>query len=181
MGAADSYVPGTFARFFRAVEGRLVSRYGTATSPRGYKKGQPWRNAQTIGGRRAPMTEAEQVRAASPAVGRLGAKPCNPVELDLEMVTAITHEEAARYGREYDRAVAAGSLTEVTEADYIAWLRKCDDRAAAATQAAEAKRKAVEEAAKREAQLAADLAEARRNTTPAAAASARTDEPEVPA
>lgn len=178
MGAAESYKPGTFARFFMPVKGRLVSRFGTQRATHDGKKWTGWRNNEVIGGSRRPLTEREQLEAAHrPAVGRrMGAKPCNPVELDLESVTAITSEEAAKYGREYDRAVRQKSLKEVTEEDYIAWLAKCDEQ----DEAARRRAAAAATAAEKEKKLAAELEAARANP-PAVAASGRTDEPEAPA
>jgi len=41
-----------------------------------------------------------------------------------DSVTAISHGEAAKYRREYDRAVAEGSLVEVDEAAYLAWQQE---------------------------------------------------------
>lgn len=186
MGAAETYKPGTFARFFKAVPGRLVTRHGTHRATQG-RKGEwtSWQAAQTFGGSRPPLTE-EQLRAASatPAVcsRSLTARPCNPVELDTEMVTAITHEEAARFGRLYDRNVREESLVEVKEKDYVAWLHECDKRDEEARRKAAEQKRAAEVAAEKEAQLAADLAKARaEKTTPAGAATGRTDKPEVPA
>lgn len=113
----------TFARFFRAVEGKLAPRYGTAT-------------------------------ATSPNLW-IGASRDDKGQLvwDTKTIHPITHREAQRYSREYNRLVRDKALVECTLAD---WQQQQKE-------AKEAKRKAQEkanaEAAKAaEAQQAADQA-----------------------
>lgn len=89
-----------FARFFRSVEGKLVSRYGTASQARA--------NA-LIGASRDPETGV--------------------VSWDTGAIIAITPLEAQRFKREYDRAVRDWALTEVTEQDYLDFLQRGEDRA----------------------------------------------------
>ena len=69
--------------------------------------------------------------------------------------------EAAKYRREYDRAVKSGALVEVIEDDYIAYLRREALKAAQAQEKAQAKKAARQAALEREAALAAQLADAR--------------------
>ena len=90
--------PSPFARYFKAVAGRKVSRYGSGFIG--------------LGGYRA-----DQV------IGAAGHGS----------VTAISHDEAAKFRREYDRAVEDGSLVEVDAKAYQAWQDLCEERAKAAT------------------------------------------------
>jgi hypothetical protein len=121
MATETTYKKGTFARFFKAVKGRLVSRYGTAR----YGKGQ-FLNATIFGGHRPTMKE-QDVRNAK--IRPLSSRPCNAVELDLSVVTPITHAEAMKYRREYDGHVRSGDLDEVKETAYVAWLKADAERA----------------------------------------------------
>ncbi|MEE9395177.1 MAG: hypothetical protein V3W41_22020 [Planctomycetota bacterium] len=149
--ASVNYKPGTFARFFKAVKGRLVSRFGTQRY--GTRKQPMFRNAAIIGGRRPPMKETDKRhREISP----LSARPCNPAELNFEMVVAITHKEAVKYRREYNRAVRGGDIIEVEERDYIQWLELDAKRAG---EAKERQKALVEERAKAEEKAAAEKAQ----------------------
>lgn len=106
MTAADRHPH--FARFFRAVEGKLVARYGTARATKGN---------DIIGG--IWIDDPDQ---SKPDLFANGA-PRRKLIQDLDAVTAITHLEARRFRREYDRAVRNGDLEEVTRADYEAFLK----------------------------------------------------------
>jgi len=153
MATPINYKPGTFARFFRAVKGRNVSRFGTARYMGGF------RAATIIGGARAPMA----ADASGDELGRLGQRGANVVEHDLAIVTAITHHEARRYAREYNRAVSGGDLREATEADYMDYLRADAEHAAKVAEKNEAVAKAQAKAAKREDELASQQDAARAN------------------
>lgn len=113
----------TFARFFRAVEGKVAPRYGTATAT----SPNLW-----IGARRGEGTT---------------------IVWDTKTIHPITHREAQRFGREYDRLVRDKALIEVPQSE---WEKQRKD-------ATDAKKKAQEKAdaeAKKdaEAQRAADQA-----------------------
>lgn len=141
-----TYKPGTFARFFKAVKGRLVSRYGTARYA-----ADSFRNARVFGGSRKPLTQPEILKSG---LSPLSARPCNPVELNTEIVTAITKEEARKFWREYDRHVHDGDLEEVDEAAYVAFLKEDAKRAKEAVAKAKKLAEEREAAAKRDAELA---------------------------
>lgn len=51
---------------------------------------------------------------------------------NLDAVVRISVEEWTRYGREYRRALSAGSLTKVDESVYIEWVKKQDEASEAA-------------------------------------------------
>jgi len=68
-------------------------------------------------------------------------------------VVAITREEMAQYGREYGRALRAGSLIQRTEADYRAFLKAQED--AERKRGAEVRRRKDEAEAERKADAAA--------------------------
>ena len=125
-----SYERGTFARFFRAVEGRIMSRYGTETATK-----HGYRAATVFGGRRPSMTP-KQIKDAQ--VQPLRARPTNPMIIDTEAITPITHGEARKYKREYDRAVRVGDLVECTEEQYVQWCAVRDARDAKGREKAEA-------------------------------------------
>lgn len=161
MAETYNYRRGTFARFFRAVPGRLVSRFGTARYAQ-TKRGGPiaFRNADVIGGRRPAQPEQDK---RSSKVDPLGARPMAPVQLDTEQVIAITHAEARKYKREYDKAVRNGDLLEVDEAAYVAYLQ------ADAERAAKVRKRAAELAEKQQAAKKAEMAgAAKKKTKPAA-------------
>jgi hypothetical protein len=129
-----NYKAGQFARFFRPVAGRLVSRFGTARYWQTKKNGPiAFRNAATIGGRRPPLKKSDDRHKD---IDPLTAMPCAPVELDTSVIVAITRAEAREFKLEYDKAVRQGDLEEVTEADYIAHLKADAERAKAARQRA---------------------------------------------
>lgn len=118
----------TFARFFRAVEGKVAPRYGTATAT----SPNLW-----IGARRGE-----------------GAT----IVWDTKTIHPITHREAQRFAREYNRLVRDKALVECTLADWQKQQkeskeakRKAQEKAnAEAAKAAEAQR-AADQAAKTEA------------------------------
>lgn len=133
-----------FARFFRAVEGRQVGRYGTARKTQGNN---------VIGGRWVDQPDARPDRITNRRPRKL--------VINTSIVVAITHAEAARFRREYNRAVSQGSLEEVTRKDYQSYLAE-DARKAKETRAkveAEAKAKAKAEA-EAEAKIEASKVEA---------------------
>jgi len=102
-----------FVRFFRSVEGHLVSRYGTAT---------PTTSNQLIGARR--------IRREIP--GRENDLIGDVTIEWTDEVVALTPAEAAAFKTEYDGHVRDGALKECTEADYLAHLESERARAAAA-------------------------------------------------
>lgn len=98
----------TFARFFRAVEGKLAPRYGTAsaTSP------NLW-------------------------LGATRDAKSGQIVWDTKTVHAIPHKEAARFKREYDRLVRDGALKECTPADWEAFRKEASEAKKKATKDAE--------------------------------------------
>jgi hypothetical protein len=84
-----------FALYVSSVEGKLVTRYGTATR----------RQPSYIGARR-------------------DARDPTRITWETELVVALTTAEVARYRREYDRELAARALRCRTEQDYRAQLAR---------------------------------------------------------
>ncbi len=82
-----------FALYVSSVEGRLVTRYGTA------RPGAP----SYIGARRAPKDPTEIV-------------------WETDVVVALTAAEISRSARESERALAAKSLRRRTREEYLAQL-----------------------------------------------------------
>ncbi len=91
-----------FAMYVSSKKGRIVSRYGTAT----LMNANQW-----IGVSRDPK---------DPVWGEL--------LWDEDAVTALTHAEVARFGREYEKSIAEGSLVKRTEADFRAYVKRQKDR-----------------------------------------------------
>lgn len=82
----------TFALFVSSVEGRTVSRFGTATARQAN---------ELIGARRSPG---------------------GPIVWDPEEVVALPVREVEAFAKEYRDAIAEGSLRKRIEADYLAWI-----------------------------------------------------------
>lgn len=126
MGLTDN-----FARFLRpSPEGGPVARYGTARQQHGNT---------IIGGSYEDDPEAKPDPITGYSPRRL--------VIDRRVVVALTHLEARKYRREYDRAVLNGDLVECTANDYAAYLKADKARAAKATKDAEAFAKAETKAA----------------------------------
>lgn len=100
---ADRKYP--FVRFFSAVEGHIVSRYGTAS--------------RTQGPLRIGVTRDDG----------------GSLKWDTESIVALTAVEANVFKREYDRAVIDGGLKERTYEDYLAFLEADAAKAKAAAEA----------------------------------------------
>lgn len=96
-------------RFFKAVEGHVVHRFGTSSA-----------------------TSSNERFGHSIGAGGV-------ITWDTEAVLAISDAEAARYQREYDRLVRQGALIEVDEAAWNAWRaeRKARAKKSAAEQTAQ--------------------------------------------
>ena len=101
-----------FVKFFSAMPGHLVPRYGSAGATKG--------NDIIGASYRTPSD-----KAADPVTGEVTPD----VTQDLEAIVAITADEWARYSREYSRAVVEGGLKERTEDEY--WAAIDADRVAA--------------------------------------------------
>ena len=74
------------------------------------------------GGARAP----ELLGATRDAKGVVAWQP--------DLVLALSHDELARFGREYRRAIARGALLERTEAEYLAFVAAQSAPASAPTE-----------------------------------------------
>lgn len=82
-----------FSKFVRSVEGHAVARYGSGSR----------------------TTANELIGATRVEVDR--------IEWDTKRVTPLTEEYCAKYCRELRRALKLGELIEVTEDDYLAYLK----------------------------------------------------------
>lgn len=91
--------------FVSAVDGRLVTRYGTDT---------------VIGGRRLPYTP----RTLPGGSINFWDRGCGTVRLDKSKIVALSTGEAHRYRREYGRALRDGSLIERTRDEWITQTAK---------------------------------------------------------
>lgn len=85
-----------FALFVSSVEGHAVARFGT---------GAPTRSNAFIGATRSIEDPTQ-------------------IEWRTDEVVPITEAEYRDFRREYDGAIAAGSLVKRTENDYAAWLEE---------------------------------------------------------
>lgn len=95
-----------FALFVSSVEGRAVSRFGTATGRQAN---------ELIGARRSSE---------------------GPIVWDTEAITALSAREAEAFSKEYRDAIAEGSLVKRTEEAYLAWVAAQHARAAKAEEKA---------------------------------------------
>lgn len=119
-------------RYFKAMESRVVGRYGAPGSYIAARYERPSKDGSWAGGFRQ----------------------------DLEKVTAIPDAEAKRNRRNYYDAVRHGDLTEVTQADFDAYQAALAAKAATALAAKEATVLAAEQATKEAAEQAGEQAAA---------------------
>jgi len=95
-----------FVKFFSGVQGKLVSRYGSARAKTG---------PLVIGGVREVLTHPDPGKPLD-----LFARGAGNVTIDESIIVALTEAEWTRYWREYTRALKDGALRERSEDEYLA-------------------------------------------------------------
>lgn len=101
-----------YAKFFSAVEGHVVSRYGTAG---------PTQGPEPIGYRRKVIDHGDPDKPV-----RIGDRGAGELIFEPDVIVAISEPEWARFNREYSRALRNEALRERTEDEYLAYLASQD-------------------------------------------------------
>ena len=96
---------------------------------------------------------ARFVKATGKGAATRYGRPSEPIRPDV--VVALSHEEAARYRREYKRQIAEGAIEDVDGEAYVAFVKKQREEAQAEQKAREEAKAKAEAEAKAKAQAEA--------------------------